>query len=45
MQGLFSQIIIGIVVTVIGGLITDAVTGGHMSRHFGSGYHSASRWH
>ena len=44
MRGLFSQIVIGIVVTVIGGLITDAMTGGHVSRHFGSpGFHSSSR--
>jgi uncharacterized membrane protein YeaQ/YmgE (transglycosylase-associated protein family) len=44
MQGWFAQIVIGIVVTVIGGLITDAVTGGHMTRHFAHGYHASSRW-
>jgi len=44
MQGWFGQIIIGIVVTVIGGLITDAITGGHMTRHFAHGYHASARW-
>ncbi len=41
MQSLFSQIIIGVIVTVIGTLVTDAITGGHVSRHFGApGFHS-----
>ena len=45
MQGWFSQIIIGVVVTVIGTLLTDAITGSHMSRHFAPGYHSSWRSH
>jgi uncharacterized membrane protein YeaQ/YmgE (transglycosylase-associated protein family) len=45
MQGWFSQIIIGVIVTVIGTLVADALTGGHVSRHFAPGYHSSSRWH
>jgi hypothetical protein len=43
MRGLFSQIIIGVIVTVVGTLITDAVTGGHVGRHFAHGYHASSR--
>ncbi|MFT3731467.1 MAG: hypothetical protein QM780_08605 [Hyphomicrobium sp.] len=44
MRGLFSQIVIGIIVTVIGGLITDAMTGGHMTRRLGApGFHDSWR--
>jgi hypothetical protein len=45
MRGLLSQIIIGVIVTVIGTLVADAFTGSHVSRHFVPGYHSSSRWH
>jgi hypothetical protein len=45
MRGLFSQIIVGVIVTVIGTIVADAITGGHMSRHFAPGFHSASRGH
>ncbi|MFA5956152.1 hypothetical protein [Hyphomicrobium sp.] len=43
MQGWFSQIIIGVIVTVIGTFIADAFTGGHVGRHFAHGYHASSR--
>ncbi len=45
MRGLFSQIVIGIIVTVIGTLVTDAITGGNMSRHFVPGVHGSWRGH
>ncbi|MBS0250147.1 MAG: hypothetical protein JSR78_03675 [Proteobacteria bacterium] len=45
MRGLFSQIIIGVIVTVIGTLVTDAITGGHVGRHFVSGAHGSWRGH
>ncbi len=45
MRGLFSQIIIGVIVTVIGTLVTDAITGGNMSRHFVPGVHGSWRGH
>lgn len=45
MRGLFSQIIIGVIVTVIGTLVTDAITGSNMSRHFVPGAHSSWRGH
>jgi hypothetical protein len=44
MQGWFGQIIIGVIVTVIGTLVADAISGGHMTRHFSHGYHASARW-
>jgi uncharacterized membrane protein YeaQ/YmgE (transglycosylase-associated protein family) len=41
MQGWFSQIIIGVIVTVLGTLLADAITGGHVGRHLVPGYHSS----
>ncbi len=43
MRGLFSQIIVGVIVTVIGTIVADAITGGHMSRHFVPGFHASAR--
>lgn len=40
MKNWTSQIIIGIVVTVIGTVIANAIIGGSGHRHFGIGYHS-----
>ena len=37
------SLFIGVIVTVIGTLVADAVTGSNMSRHFGGGYHGS--WH
>lgn len=45
MRGLFSQIVIGVIVTVIGTLVTDAITGSDMSRHFVPGAHGSWRGH
>ncbi|HET6389465.1 hypothetical protein [Hyphomicrobium sp.] len=43
MQGWFSQIVIGVIVTVLGTLIANAVTGGRGGHHFVSGYHGSRR--
>ena len=43
MQGWFSQIVIGVIVTVLGTLIANSVTGGRAGHHFASGYHGHRR--
>jgi len=43
MQGWFSQIVIGVIVTVLGTVIANAVTGGRASHHFIPSFHTSSR--
>jgi hypothetical protein len=39
MKGLFSQIIVGIIVTVIGTIVANALVTGRGGRHFFHGFH------
>jgi len=39
MQGWFSQIVIGIIVTVVGTVIANSIVGGRGGRHFSPGFH------
>jgi hypothetical protein len=41
MQGWFSQIVIGVVVTVLGTIIANAITGGRVGHHFVPGFYSS----
>ncbi|WP_156150705.1 hypothetical protein [Hyphomicrobium sp. 99] len=43
MQGWFSQIVIGVIVTVLGTVIANAVTGGRAGHHFVPSFHASSR--
>ncbi|WP_339085087.1 hypothetical protein [Hyphomicrobium sp. ghe19] len=43
MQGWFSQIVIGVIVTVLGTLIANAVTGGRAGHHFVPSFHASSQ--
>jgi hypothetical protein len=43
MQGLFSQIVVGIIVTVLGTIIANAVTGGRVGHHFVPSFYSSRR--
>jgi hypothetical protein len=42
MRGLFSQIIIGVIVTVLGTVIANAIVGGGRGHHFLPGHFSGS---
>jgi hypothetical protein len=42
MQSLFSQIVIGIIVTVVGTVVANAIVRGPNGRHFMAGYHFSS---
>jgi hypothetical protein len=43
MQGWFSQIVIGVIVTVIGTVIANGLTGGRVGHHFAPGFYSSRR--
>jgi hypothetical protein len=43
MRNWFSQIVIGIIVTVVGTVLANAIIKGK-GRHFGGGYHSSGPW-
>jgi uncharacterized membrane protein YeaQ/YmgE (transglycosylase-associated protein family) len=45
MQGWFSQIVIGIIVTVVGTVIANSIVRGPGGRHFMSGVHFSSPAH
>ena len=40
MQGWFSQIVIGVIVTVLGTVIANGITGGRVGHHFVPGFYS-----
>ncbi|HEY8129750.1 MAG TPA: hypothetical protein VIF39_13740 [Hyphomicrobium sp.] len=45
MQGWFSQIVIGVIVTVLGTVIANGITGGRVAHHFVPGFYSGSSRH